>query len=256
MDDSPIPDVDLTPVTVHGDILMKRDDQFVLHGVNGSKVMQALAILDSTQRGGIVGYGGRRSNTAAAMAAAARERGAACHFWAPSGAMTPELQKAIDLGATVNQVKPGYLSNCRAQAAKYADFHGLPCGLVYDSAIDAVAAQVRSLLDTPPTRIVVASGGYVLLSGIVLGLRAYELPIPVLSVSVGGSHPPMAHYLGKRVNDPLVEHVSPDLPYEEAAQETQYDGVRLDPFYEAKCIPFLEPGDLLWNSGIRTWSPE
>lgn len=35
------------------------------------------------------------------------------------------------------------------------------------------------------------------------------------------------------------------------AEVTTFEGVALDPFYEAKCVPFLEPGDLLWVVGHR-----
>ena len=29
------------------------------------------------------------------------------------------------------------------------------------------------------------------------------------------------------------------------------EGLVLDPVYEAKCLPYLEPGDVLWTVGVR-----
>ncbi|KKK60758.1 hypothetical protein LCGC14_3021180, partial [marine sediment metagenome] len=33
--------------------------------------------------------------------------------------------------------------------------------------------------------------------------------------------------------------------------DAKIGGIKLDAVYEAKCIPFLEPGDLFWIVGIR-----
>jgi hypothetical protein len=46
----------------------------------------------------------------------------------------------------------------------------------------------------------------------------------------------------------IVDHPS---DYHDEAAVTVFRGVQLDPWYEAKCIPTLEPGDLLWVSAIR-----
>jgi hypothetical protein len=49
----------------------------------------------------------------------------------------------------------------------------------------------------------------------------------------------------------MCELVSAVLDYHEPAAATELDGLALDPFYEAKCLPFLMAGDLLWIVGTR-----
>ena len=51
-----------------------------------------------------------------------------------------------------------------------------------------------------------------------------------------------------------IEFVRADGDYSKPAAETTYNGVLLDPFYEAKCIPFLRDGDLLWVTAHRRGS--
>ena len=45
------------------------------------------------------------------------------------------------------------------------------------------------------------------------------------------------------------------VDYHTAAPETVVEGILLDPIYEAKCIPFLRPNDLLWVVGRRNTAP-
>jgi hypothetical protein len=39
--------------------------------------------------------------------------------------------------------------------------------------------------------------------------------------------------------------------YHKPAAAVTHCGLTLDPYYEAKCLPFMEPDDLLWIVGIR-----
>jgi hypothetical protein len=49
----------------------------------------------------------------------------------------------------------------------------------------------------------------------------------------------------------MVTLVPSGLDYHDEAPRQSIAGLSLDPIYEAKCIPFLEPGDVLWVVGIR-----
>jgi len=75
--------------------------------------------------------------------------------------------------------------------------------------------------------------------------------VPVLGIVIGAD--PM-----KRLNRyaPTFWHMNvtlraAGLPYDHAVQAT-LGGDVIDPIYEAKCLRFLEPGDLFWVVGIRT----
>ena len=46
----------------------------------------------------------------------------------------------------------------------------------------------------------------------------------------------------------LVQHPS---SYSQKAEVTQIDGLELDEIYEAKCIPFMRDGDMLWIVGKK-----
>lgn len=254
----PLPPVSdqMTPVEALADgIWAKRDDLFSRRGVNGSKLQQALRVLGGLRPEaprGIVGWGGRFSTTGLAMGAAALEHDAVAEFHCPSGAMTDEMRRADALGVKIVQHRPGYLTTCYARARASASSQGFALGLLRPEAFDAVAAQVANLrdLDPAPTRVVVACGGYVLLTGIVLGLRAYEVPLPVLAVQVGAAPPRPGTFMGDVIRDPRVTHVQSAEPYAQP-RLAELDGITLDPLYEAKLVPFLEPGDLIWISGCR-----
>lgn len=249
----PVPDLsDPTPVEeVVPGVRAKRDDLFSLHGVNGSKVYQALAILESTGYVGIVGYGGRRSNTAAAMAAAAKSRGTFATFYCPRGEATREMEVAQGLGCLVRRETPGYLSQTRARAIDYGRFEGVPVGLDHEVAIASVAAQVKNL-PRDCDRVVVAVGSGVLLTGIMVGLLDFDHPASVLAVACGGGGYP--HLLNSYAPGwrKRTEAVHSGLPYLDSAPRTKLGDLELDPLYEAKLIPFVREGDVLWNSGIRT----
>jgi hypothetical protein len=46
----------------------------------------------------------------------------------------------------------------------------------------------------------------------------------------------------------LVRHPN---SYAQKAEVTQIDGLELDEIYEAKCIPFMRDGDMLWIVGKK-----
>ena len=84
------------------------------------------------------------------------------------------------------------------------------------------------------------------LAGILQGLKSASIAIPVLGVMVGGSREKVEARLDKfgpanwRERLTLVESKT---DFHAEASEINFEGVALDPFYEAKVIPFLLPGD-------------
>lgn len=41
------------------------------------------------------------------------------------------------------------------------------------------------------------------------------------------------------------------MPYHQPAESNVLEDIELDPYYEAKVIPYLQKGDLLWIVGVR-----
>ena len=94
------------------------------------------------------------------------------------------------------------------------------------------------------------------LAGILYGLLDSGVRLPVLGVVVGAS--PKARLtayapLGWQRRTTLVPA---GLDYHVAAPTTALAGVALDPHYEAKCLPMLQRGDVLWVVGLRQTAAE
>jgi hypothetical protein len=102
---------------------------------------------------------------------------------------------------------------------------------------------------------VVPVGSGVTFCGVLRALEAGRLGrLAVLGVVVGGDpqrrlekHVPSWRWLLSAGGATTVR--SP-LPYETPAEAVYYGmsfgDLRLDPYYEAKCVPYLRPGDVLW----------
>jgi hypothetical protein len=119
-----------------------------------------------------------------------------------------------------------------------------------EEAVDATAAQVAGL-PSDIKRIVMPCGSGMSLAGVITGLDELKLDIPVLGVMVGAApHKRLDKY------GPLFWHnrctlVPSGSDYHKPATDVYLESIRLDSHYEAKCLPFLEPGDLMWIVGIR-----
>lgn len=240
----------LTPVQRVADYFLKREDLHEVNGVNGCKVREAQAMVEAGCRH-LIGYGGRRSTTAAAMAAVGRHTGTPVMFHTASGGETVEMRFAEKLGAKVVRHTPGYLTVVRSRAALAAKKRNVPCGLAHSPAIAAIAAQTANLTTKSrrPARVVLAVGGGVVLAGVVAGLMASR-PIPVLGVVVGA--PPDRDFLTVHARgwEQWVTFVTAEESYQTEVTAMIGD-VPLDPLYEAKTTPYLQAGDLLWVSGLR-----
>jgi hypothetical protein len=123
------------------------------------------------------------------------------------------------------------------------------------AAIDQTRAQVQNIPEGVK-RIVVPVGSGMSLAGILWGLKDAGLKTQVVGVQVGADP-------GKRLNRwapkgwrDMVKIVKSGEDYSRGIDGAEAGGVILDPHYEAKCLPFLKPGDLFWIVGIRQTSTE
>jgi hypothetical protein len=238
-----------TPIDQHGDVWVKRDDRFSIAGVHGGKVRTCWALAQGAT--GLVTASSRSSPQANIVAHVARELGIPARLHIPGGDLGPELEAARLTGVEIVQHMPGYSTVIKARAADDADERAwrlIPFGMECQEAVDATASQV---VDLPPAaRIVVPVGSGMTLAGIVTGLERIGSNTPVVGVVVGA--------------DPVkrLDRWAPDwrlratlvpsgTDYHRPADITNLYGVVLDPYYEAKCIPFVLAGDMLWVVGIR-----
>jgi 1-aminocyclopropane-1-carboxylate deaminase/D-cysteine desulfhydrase-like pyridoxal-dependent ACC family enzyme len=255
-----------TPVQACGEYLLKRDDAFVLDGSRGGKVRACLAIVADAQMrrppllrvAGLTTAGSRQSPQVNIVATVAQHLGIPCrvHVPAAAGPLTPELEAAVAHGAEIVQHRPGYNSVIVARARTDAsDMLGghfgwleIPFGMEHRCTIVATAAQARALPRTIG-RLVVPVGSGMALAGIVEG-TADRPDLQIIGVQVGADPTERLdrYAAGWRARVTLV---APDLDYHTHAPVTALHGVELDPVYEAKCLPYLEPGDCLWVVGCR-----
>lgn len=247
---------DLTPVEEHGGYLVKRDDLFRVAGGCGGKARTCLRLGQAARARGALGLvtaGSRQSPQVNIVAGVAKTLGLGARVHVPSGGDTPEVLAAEAAGAEVHRHTPGYNTVIVARAREDAEASGwaeIPFGMECQEAVDATAEQVRALLGHPVRRVVVPVGSGMSAAGILKGLEAVGLDVPVLGVQVGADPTErLDEYApGWRERLTLVPSGS---DYHEHAEEQSLGALELDPVYEAKCLPFLEEGDLLWVVGVR-----
>jgi hypothetical protein len=257
-----VPDVprdsmpEFTPIERHGNIWMKREDLYTFAGVRGAKVRTCLHFIERAKASekGVVTAGSRQSPQVNFVAQIANRLDVPCRVHVPSGELTPEVLAARGAGAKVIQHENGYNTVIIARAREDAEERGwieVPFGMESQEAVDFTKPQVPSVFPEGVSRIINACGSGMTLAGILWGLVENEIDIPVVAICV--SRAPT-----KRLDEwappnwremvTLIEH---PIDYHIPASGNVFDGVILDPYYEAKCIDYLEDDDLLWVSAIR-----
>lgn len=243
----------LTPIESHGGIAVKRDDVFVAGGQWGGKARSCWTLITTTPGcAGVVTAGSRQSPQVAIVAGIAAELGLPCAVHVPAAQVpdSPELAAARAAGAEVVEHRPGYNSVIVSRATRMAEERGwldVPFGMETPAAVTATARQAAGVpADTE--RVVIAAGSAMSLAGVLTGLPAR---IPVLAVRVGADP---ADRLARFAPDGWADRctlVDSELDYHQAAPTLTVGSLALDPIYEAKTIPFLRAGDLLWVVGLR-----
>jgi hypothetical protein len=127
----------------------------------------------------------------------------------------------------------------------------IPFGMECDEQVEQTAAQARTLGLAGVARVVVAVGSGMTLAGLIVGLPAQ---VPILGVIVGSDPTRRLDRWAPmwRIRGGVDLVVQGDRhAYHRPAHDSTLDGLPLDPYYEAKCAPYLRPGDLFWIVGIR-----
>jgi hypothetical protein len=246
----------LTPVERHGDVWFKRDDLFAVGGVPGGKVRTCLALATAglaAGKKGLVTAGSRASPQVNIVAHVAAKLGVPARCHTPTGQLSPEVQQAAAIGAEIVQHRAGYNNVIIARARQDAAVRGwveIPFGMECWEAVTQTRRQVANLPAEVKT-IVIPCGSGMSLAGVLHGLDDIgRADVRVRAVVVGAD--PVA-----RLNEyapgwrKRVDLVPSGSDYHDAAPVTVMAGVALDAHYEAKCIRFVKPGDMLWCVGIR-----
>ncbi len=238
----------LTPIQRVGSLWLKRDDLFSIAGCRGGKVRICWMLADGAR--GLVAASHRHSPQMAMVANVARNRRIPCRIHTARGQETSEIADAVSAGAEIIRHTPGYNGVLIARAredAKERGWREIPFGMESQEAIDLTSNQATNI---PPEckRILVTVGIGMSLCGILHGLKHR---LPVLAVAVGCPRP--EKYIQRWAPAWWEEDVTLIHAAEDYSQhvDAAIDGVRLDPVYEAKASPYVEPGDLFWIVGCR-----
>ena len=239
----------LTPVEEHGGYLVKRDDLADERGVKGAKARTLGVIcrhIVATGARGLTVHAARNSVTPQTLGAvcSAYDVAASVHTAAAAGPLPPAYADAARRGVRVVEHRPGYMSVLAARARAQAAADGyLSCGLGLDfpPAVAETAKQVANL-PRAARRLVAAVGSGHMLEGILRGMESIGLMTPVLGVCVGRVPACLAN-----LRTPLsVELVRITDDFHRPARLTALGDLELNPYYEAKCLPYLQEGDILW----------
>lgn len=244
---------ELTPVQDIGDLWLKRDDLFDVAGVRGSKARTGLYLLQGAR--GCTVAGNRHSPMVSRVARIAQYLDIPCSaFTAGSKALSVEEQDAVAHGAQLVKGRAQYLSALTSIARREAEKTGwvwVPLGTECQAYIDQNKRQVANL-PAFAHRIVVPVGSGMALAAILHGLKQLGFRIPILGVVVGMNPERVLKKWSPEGWEKQVKLVRADSNFERPATESTIEGIQLDPWYEAKCLPHLESGDVLWSVAIRS----
>lgn len=125
----------------------------------------------------------------------------------------------------------------------------IPFGIESLESVRQTAYQVKNIPDNISTIVVVAGSG-LNLCGILWGCKIYKRNIQIKAIRVGKDIKEiLSKYAPSDIDNLTV--ITSDIDYHKKAEKNCIDSIELDPIYEAKCLPYLEKGDLFWIIGKR-----
>lgn len=253
----------LTPVERHGELWLKREDLWEERSPDGrivalgAKARTAGIICRKILREGARGICtslDRNSSVPGMLSRVCEANGVELHLYLPASAdpWPAPFFEAHAHGAHLYEIRPGYMSvrnaRLREQIAR-SPYRLRRVGLglsYYGAGFEETAAQVANVPDEVK-RIVVPVGSGRMLQGVAAGgIARFDAGRPWLSVLGVCCGKPLK--LGDlfRPSPSFLETVPAGVPFSKAVTGAEVGGVPLDEVYEAKCLPFLKPGDLLW----------
>lgn len=266
----------LTPVEKHllskvtggrlrGVCWIKRDDLAAAtdgYYPSGSKVRQYAAMAAKAPGADMVV--GCSADSAMQIYVAAAAHRATCagiptkaHVYVPARKKrTQATDYATAMGATIVEVRPGYLSVVKAEARKHVD-DLLANGVQVvrwnaDEAVRDAAAQCSNI-PSSVRRIVIPTGSGLTAAGVLAGLAGHNIDVLAVCVSDMAQRADIIK-LAKRFATgklPSFRMVRTKSKYTEPVAARLPDNTILDPYYAAKALPYLKEGDCLWLPGVR-----
>ena len=252
----------MTPVEYIDGYYFKRDDKYEICGVNGGKSRSAYQLIMQGVNLGFntfVTAGSRMSPQCEIVSKICESLNLKCHLFMPKGKNTSVLNNIQNnKNSYIHQCKVGYNSVICHHAVEFAKLNNyfyIPFGMECSENIEITKHQVRNIPENVK-RIVIPCGSGMSMISVLKGLDFYGMfDKKVIGVQVGKN--PIGNLNKFMCNSNNIfsnieyEIVKSNIDYHQKAKQTSFCGIELDPIYEAKCIPFLQKGDLLWIVGKR-----
>lgn len=247
---------ELTPIECVNGIYLKREDKFKFKDVCGGK---ARACCQLIQDGIAKGYtefvtaGSRMSPQCELVSYLCEYFNVKCHLFMPKGKDTSVIENINkNKLSEIHRTKIGYNSVICKWSKDFAEensFYYIPFGMECEENIKITQNQVLNIPNNI-NRIVMPVGSGMSFVSVLNGLTYYNKEnIEVVGISVGKDvTKTLQKYLNTKNKYTIIKS---ELNYEQYAKEYTIGNVELDKIYEAKCIPFLKEGDLLWIVGKR-----
>lgn len=246
--------VDLTPVEKHGNIYFKRDDKFIIGAANGGKARAAYMLMKNAK--GVVTAGARKSPQIQIVSIIAEQLKIPCYAETTWGGKTKELEIAESHGAQIvfnNDTWHNVVIISRAKAlAEKLGYTNIPFGMECWEAVKYTAMQVKNIPDNTK-RIIMPIGSGMSFAGVLWGVILFKKNVKVIGVQVGANPTKRLKKYAPPSFKAWAEIIKSPLPYSESFKDNILNGVELDEIYEAKCIPYVQDGDLFWivGKGLR-----
>lgn len=251
----------LTPVSQFNGWWAKREDLAFATGPDfpaGSKVRQYVRMAQAQpDTPMLVGCSANSAMQIYVAAAAYQQNVPGIVYTAQRAQRTAATLYAERLGTEVVEVRPGYLSYCQKLARVRATALGAVVRWDAVGALKDAAAQCANVPEGA-TRVVVATGSGLTCSGVLAGLaeRGFRPTVVAVAVSAQARQDTIIANALKLTKKPLpvLEFVRCASAYDEWTAARLPDGTPLDPFYAAKALAYIQPGDCFWIPGVRPLS--
>ena len=247
---------ELTPVEYVNGIYLKREDKFVINNVCGGKARACCQLIqDGINKGykDFVTAGSRMSPQCELVSCLCEYFNVKCHLFMPKGKDTSIINNINkNKLSTIYRTKVGYNSVICKWSKDFAEEHNyyyIPFGMECEENISITRNQVLNIPNNIK-RIVMPVGSGMSFISVLNGLTYYNKEnIEVIGISVGKD---ITKTLEKYINTKnKYTIIKSNLNYEQSAKDYLIGEVELDKIYEAKCLPYLQNGDLLWIVGKR-----
>lgn len=249
---------ELTPVEYINNIYFKREDKFNIFNVCGGKARSAYQLIsDGIERGytHFVTAGSRHSPQCEIVSCICENLNVHCHLFMPKGKETSVI-KTINNNylSEIHRTKIGYNSVICKWSRDFSEennYYYIPFGMECFNNIEITKHQVKNI-PNQVKRIIIPVGSGMSFISVLNGLEYYKrTDIEVLGVSVGKD---ITKNIEKYLNAPNIKYtiVKSEVPYDKDIKDNILCGITLDKTYEAKCISYVKPNDMLWIVGIRS----